>query len=364
MKTVLVTGASGFIGRYLVLKLLQQGEYIFALFRSPAKQLPQLQAWLQQHGIKSIDLSRIEGVQGDFSQPELGIGQVDWQRMQQVTVVYQCAALYQWNLTQQQARLINVTAPLRLMQLASQYCQLRRFVQISGYMLKVESHLQKLGIDRQQPDQTNWPQVYKKVGSYEASKLETHFVIKDAARQQGIALTLILPAAIIGDSQHGELDAAQPIYQTFRDLLQQKLAAIPGSSKHRLPMISVDYVAEFMAKIVSVPESNTQKYLLQEYLLLDNATPSLQQALEIAATAGQVKAPKKHIPIAVLQWLSRWRWLATKLNIAAEALPFIRTEHFDTRQADDMAQKLGLHKPAIADVIQKTAFYVQQDLSR
>lgn len=364
MNTVLVTGASGFIGRYLVLKLLQQDEHIFALFRNPARQLPQLQTWLQQHGIESIDLSRIEGVQGDFSQPELGIGQADWQRMQQVTVVYQCAALYQWNLTQQQARQINVQAPLRLMQLASQHFQLARFVQISGYMLTVTQHLQKLGINSYQPDQTNWSQVYRKVGSYEASKLESHFIMKEAARKQAIPLTLILPAAIIGDSQSGELDAAQPIYQTFRDLLQQKLAAIPGSRKHRLPMISVDYVAEFMAKIVSVPESNTQKYLLQEYLLLDNATPSLQRVLKIVATAGQVKVPKKHIPIAVLQWLSRWYWLATKLNIAAEALPFIRTEGFDTRQADEMAQKLGLHKPAIADVIQKTAFYVQQDLNR
>lgn len=356
--TVLVTGASGFIGRYLVLKLLQQGDRVFALLRNPKVQLAQLHTWLQQQGIDPVDLNRMESVQGDFSQQTLGISQADWQRMGLVSVVYQCAALYQWNLTQQQARQINVIAPLKLMQLASQHVQLERFVQVSGYMLKVESHLQKLGIDCQQPDQTNWPQVYKKVGSYEASKLESHFVIKDAARQQGIALTLILPAAIIGNSQHGELDAAQPIYQTFKDLLQQRLAAIPGSKKHRLPMISVDYVAAFMAKIASVSES-----IDQEYLLLDNATPSLQQVLKIGAEAAQVTAPTNHIPIAVLQCLSRWHWLATTLNIAAEALPFIRTESFDTRQADDMAQKLGLEKPRINHVIQQTARYVQQDLA-
>ena len=45
MTHVLVTGASGYIGRYLVKELLDKGDCVTVLLRRPAAQLPVLQEW-------------------------------------------------------------------------------------------------------------------------------------------------------------------------------------------------------------------------------------------------------------------------------------------------------------------------------
>ena len=43
---ILVTGATGFIGRFLLAQLLAQGERVVVLLRRPEPQMAELQAWL------------------------------------------------------------------------------------------------------------------------------------------------------------------------------------------------------------------------------------------------------------------------------------------------------------------------------
>ena len=50
-KVALVVGATGFIGKFLVARLLQSNDQVFALCRRLDQQEPSLRMWLEKQGI-------------------------------------------------------------------------------------------------------------------------------------------------------------------------------------------------------------------------------------------------------------------------------------------------------------------------
>ena len=70
LQVAFVAGATGFVGRFLIAELLQQGHQVFALLRNKAQQQRQLEDWLRN---RNINLERFQCVQGDVTQVDLGI---------------------------------------------------------------------------------------------------------------------------------------------------------------------------------------------------------------------------------------------------------------------------------------------------
>lgn len=346
----LVSGATGFIGRFLVLQLLQQGHQVIALIRQPLIQLPELQQWLAGRGVNA---QQLQAIQGDLSLPDLGVSSTDWHAVQGVNVLYNTSALFAWGLSAAQARLVNVTGTINLLKLVSQHCQLQRVVHVSGYMLTMRQHLQQAGINLAQPEQTNWAGLYQKLGAYEASKIEAHFAFMQQATALNIAWTVIHPATVIGDHLHGEIPANQPFYQLLSDLKQGRTSAIPGSPIHRLPLIGISELVTVMSHAALDPHTENR-----EILVADEATPSLTEVLQLAAHSLQVQAPRRYVPLKLLAFILKWRWLAGKLNLSAEMLHFIRTEALDTSMLQALKQQWGMPQRDIRQTIQATAQWV------
>jgi thioester reductase-like protein len=349
MATVLVTGASGFVGKFLILALLGKGDTVFALLRQPQTQLATLQQWLQSYGVSA---EHLYAVRGDFRQPGTGISADDWQAMAAVTVIYHSGALFAWGLAADEARLVNVDGAIELFTTAAKYLQLARFVQVSGYMLTMAAHLQKLGIVGDGSN-TDWSKTYQQVGAYEASKLEAHFAIKRTALALNVPLTVIHPATVIGHSESGEIAPNQEFTRTLHDLLKGKLAAVPGGGGYRLPLVSVDYLTQFMAHVADYPETAGC-----EYLVADDQTPSLKTALTVCAERAGVSAPRMNVPVPLLQHIVRWQWLGQKLGMTAEMLHFLRTEKLDTSATTYMANKMGVKQAKLAVALAQTMSYV------
>jgi len=351
MKTILVTGASGFIGRFLLKELLQKGHKVFALLRQPEQQLVTLKTWLSQ---QQVDTSQLQAIYGDLSQANAGISADDWQTMQQVTVIYHTAALFAWNLEVNTARQINVTGVLTLLKLAQQHLQIERVVQVSGYMLSIEQNIRQLGINNEgkHPD---WLQVYRQVGVYEASKIEAHFAIKRWATEENIPLTVIHPATVIGDSQTGELASTQGFYQSLVDLFAGKLTAVPAGQGYRLPLVSVDYVTRFLANVIDYNQS-----IGQEYVLADNKTPDLKTVLTICARSVNVVPPRFVVPIPILRILLKSSWVAQTTGLSTEILHFFRQESLSVDTANQLAMKMGLSQVDLTQALAKTTQFVQK----
>lgn len=345
-----LTGSTGFIGRFLILQLLKQQHQVFALLRQPLQQAEPLRQWLQQKG---ANINALQFIQGDLGQPDLGITSNDWQKLQEVNVIYNTGALFGWGLNATQARQINVAGALNFLKLAAQHCKLERAVQVSGYMLTIKPHLQQAGIDINCLDNTDWPQVYKRLGAYEASKFEAHFAWIQQAKNIGVAWTIIHPATVIGDETTGEIADNQAISQMLKDLKTGKLAAIPGSGRHRLPLIGVNDLTKIM--VLAATDAQTVN---RELLVANAQTPNLKSVLSIAAQQMQINVPKYYVSIKFLKILVKWQWLARQLNLSGEMLDFLRTENLDTNLFDQLRIDWKLPQPDLTQNIQATANWI------
>lgn len=351
-QVALVAGATGFIGRYLLLELLQQGHRVFALVRHPLEQQQALTRWLEQ---KKVSLQQLTFIQADVTQANLAIQPEDWDRLKSVDTLYNSSAVFAWNLDMQQARTVNVEGALNLLSCVHQHCALKRAVHLSGYMLTLSGHLQQAGVCLAQPDQTDWLSVYRKLGAYEASKIEAHFAWIQAAQRQSIDWTIIHPATVLGDDVSGEIPLNQPIAQMIDLLKRQKMHALPATSRHYLPLIRVDDLCQIMVKAAI-----DQALVNQAMLVVSEHHLALPQLTGMIAAQLQVKAPTWHVPVRLLKLMLKWPWLANRLEMSTEMLDFLRTETLQQAVLQQFKQRWQIATGDLEGAIRKSTDWVRQ----
>ena len=348
----LVAGATGFVGRFLIAELLKQGHQVFALVRNQAAQQPILESWL---GEKQLALDKLTFIQGDVTQPNLGISGQDWNRLAAVNTLYNSSALFAWQLGMQQARAVNVEGALNLLRCVQQHCTLKRAVHVSGYMLTIKDHLHQAGVCLDQPEKTSWQAVYQHLGAYEASKIEAHFAWIQQAQKLAVDWTIIHPATVVGDELTGEIPMNQPIAQMVDLLKRKKMSAIPATPKHYLPLVRVDDLCRVMLNAAA-----DAKLCNQALLVAAEQHIPMYQLVQIIADQLGVSAPTQHVPIGLLKIILKWRWLAQKLEMSGEMLSFLRTEQLDLKALQQFRQCWNMQSGHLEAAIRKTADWINQ----
>ncbi len=319
---ILVTGATGLIGRWLVPLLSRQGLRVAALMRKPQKRQKNYLEWIQNHGGVS-DKVKLYPLDLDQLSPE------KWApELSQVEAIYHLAADFSWGAAREVAYRRNVTAGLELLRWAAQMPQRPRFINVSGYRVAAEEAPGQLTED-------SFSHLYKKKGAYEASKVEVHFRLKALAEELKVPLTIVNPSTVSGDSQSGETTQFIGLAQSIEDLYQGRLPALPGGDDVWLPIVPVDYLAEFMARLLDYPET-----IGGEYWLLDPKTPRLHQLLRKTAHQWQRKAPTATVPLALLYLLPERMTGAIK-----ETLEFLSSDDYPYQEAQALAEKMALPLP-------------------
>ncbi|MDP9509912.1 SDR family oxidoreductase [Pseudomonas protegens] len=342
-----VTGGTGFIGQHLVAHLSAKGHTVRVLMRRPER-LTELREQVVKLGGSA---ARVFAVAGDLERDNLGLSPADREQLRQARVVFHLGAHFAWGLSLEQSRAVNVEGAKRVALLAVE--QNSRLVMIGGYMLKNHEHLQRIGIDPRSAQQTHWPAVYRRVGGYEASKLEAHFATLELMSAKGGEITVVHPATVCGHSRTGHILDGQPLAELIRNLIQGKLTAVPGTAKHWLPLVTVDYLVELMVVSAFDPAM-----VGQELLALDEQTPNLRELLVQVAQPLGLKPPRHHISLRVLKLLLSIPPVARFMNTKPEALDFIQTTRFDTAAVEQFAKSHGIAKPDIRQSLQHTATFV------
>lgn len=120
---VLLTGATGYLGAFLLLELLVQTSVdIYCLVRSSSIEEGRIRI---QNNLKSYDLwqpnfaKRIIPIQGDLAQPRLGLSQIDYKTLAtQVDTIYHNGALVNFTYPYAMLKPTNVMATHEVLQLA------------------------------------------------------------------------------------------------------------------------------------------------------------------------------------------------------------------------------------------------------
>jgi len=196
--------------------------------------------------------------------------------------------------------------------------------------------------------------LYKKYGAYEASKIESEFVLSHLAQQNNIPVTGILLGPVIGHSMTGELNQLTGIAALIKNIYHEKLPALPGSENDRLPLVTIDYLVDFITGIIRLPHTIGEKYIV-----LDEATPSLEHIVALIS---------RHIGTQAPSYFVSKKLVKTLLNLgvdrllgeygSAESLDFIQPLSFDTHPMETVADQLGLAKPDIKNALLNTVDYL------
>jgi hypothetical protein len=177
---------------------------------------------------------------------------------------------------------------------------------------------------------------YRERGGYEASKHESFLALQHFAANSSLRMTGVHPSGVIGDARTGETTQLTGLAELVAQLFEGKLAALPGNERTFVPVVTVDYLARFLA---SVPERTQTEG--QELCVLDPSTPNLHALVGRLAEHLHVRAPRLAVPVGLVKALPR-----ALTGVEPESLTFLSEDRYDTSAAEAHADAVGLkHAP-------------------
>jgi NAD(P)-dependent dehydrogenase (short-subunit alcohol dehydrogenase family) len=359
--TYFVTGATGFIGRHLVERLLAREGDIHVLVREGStEKLDALVERLRGAG-------RIHAVAGDLSEPMLGVdaGVRDALRGN-VDHFFHLAAIYDMTADETQNALLNVGGTQNAIDLANDL-QAGTFQHASSIAVAgtYEGHFTEDMFDEGQ----------KLPSPYHRTKFESEKLVRN--RVKG-AWRVYRPAIVVGDSRTGEMDKIDGPYYFFK-ALQKARRALPqwfplvGLEVGWTNIVPVDWVAAAIEHIAHEPGLDGQAFHL--------VNPRPQRAgdvLNTFARAGHApqmvlrvdKRMTDMLPKGVLSYAMKLPALKDirRTLLADIGIPDNVIEHmalvprFDGRDTQRALKGTGIEVPALETYSEKLWDYWERNL--
>ena len=278
-----VTGATGFIGRYLVQELLEnrQGE-VFVLCRESS--LGRLESLIRAWDDATGAGDRVTPVVGDLGAPDLGVSS-QWITAHKGDVehFFHLAAIYDMTATDEMNQTMNVDGTRNAVGLAGRL-EAEHFHQVSSVAAS--------GDFRGVFDESMFDEGQRLPSPYHRTKFESEKIVRE---QSEVPWRVYRPAIVVGDSGTGAMDKIDGPYYFF-PLLKRMRDTIPGW----LPLVGVDlgdtnvvpvdYVAKAMEHIAHQPGLDGQAFHL--------VNPEPQNTVGLINTfAAAAKAPQFATPV-------------------------------------------------------------------
>src|SRR3954447_4116645 len=238
-----VTGATGFIGRNLVQRLLQRDGTIYALVRAGSRgRLEELRtSW-------GADGARIVPIAGDLAQPGLGVSEEDRLTLcGDVDHFFHLAAIYDMTAGAEAQEIANVEGTRHAVELAGT-TEAGCFHQISS--------IAAAGLYRGEWREDMFEEA-ERLDTHPSSrtKHESERVVREECRRPW---RVYRPGIVVGDSRSGEIDKVDGPYYFFK-LLQRARKVMPawlpalGVEGGEINIVPVDFVADAIDHIAHEP---------------------------------------------------------------------------------------------------------------
>ena len=264
LKRIFLTGATGFIGAFLLDELLKQtNAEIYCLIRNcktPTKAKQRIFQNMQHYGLRDFAMDetlhpRIIAVCGDLSQPSFGLSESEFDILaQELDMIYHLGAE------------VNLLYPYSALQ-AANVQGTREILRLAGHLrMKPVHYTSTMGIFESAayvgqppiPEQIRFKAEDMIYGGYAQSKWVAEQLLT-TAQARGISITIYRPGAATGDSRTGVADMNHILLVLFRYFLQQN--AIP---KLNLPldMTPVDYISQAIVYLSQQADSRGKVFHL------------------------------------------------------------------------------------------------------
>ncbi len=342
---LLLTGATGQIGRQVLRAWLQTGHRVVITLRNPELQWPTLCQWLSQQGVPT---DGVGWVATDFVLPDFGWTPEAQNLLRSVTCVVHLAAMWGWQLPWPTANEVNVQGTLRLHAWATRQGIEGPFVGVCGYMSQVPGHLDSMGL---RDSHVNWAAAAKKWGAYEVSKVRAYLELSPSQRKPGeLPVTWIHPATVIGDASLPDVPQQSAVVGILRSIQRGLLRLAPGSPAAVVPWVTGHYVARYVVALLL-----SQDNALSEHLLLDPASPTFRASVNVMSAAIGGPLAMGHLPKWVMRGVLKVPGVAGLMDTSAESLNFIVSTVPDPAAALQWGLRHGVAHPDVRASLDVTA---------
>src|SRR5215208_6616036 len=212
-----VTGATGFIGRHLVERLLERDGDIHVLVREGSEdKLDRIRA--------DGRADRIKPVKGDLSEPHLGLSEEDREALQGVENFFHLAAIYDMTADEERNRRLNVNGTQNAIDVANAlgagHFHHASSIAVAG---EYEGHFTEDSFDEGQ----------KLTHPYHRTKFEAEKLVRQRLQ---VPWRVYRPAVVVGNSKTGEMDKIDGPYYFFK-AIQKIRHALP----QWFPLVSIEW---------------------------------------------------------------------------------------------------------------------------
>jgi thioester reductase-like protein len=277
MGAVLLTGATGFVGKEILDRFLDRGRRVYALVR--AENDDAAQARLAPH-------ANLTPVAGDIEAPGLGLASPP----ADVSTIVHCAASVSFDLSLQESRRVNVDGTRHVLDFAKRCDRLERLSYVSTAYVAGEprrlfgEHELDVGQRFRNP--------------YERSKFEAERMLR--ANADGLPLQVLRPSIIVGDSRTGRTSSFNVLYGPLKALARGAIPAIPGRRASPVDVVPVDYVADQAVDLAEQGSDGTY------HLVAGRNATTVGRLLDLASARLGRRPPAVLPPTAYRRLLHPW----------------------------------------------------------
>jgi NAD(P)-dependent dehydrogenase (short-subunit alcohol dehydrogenase family) len=360
-----VTGATGFIGRHLVERLLERDGTVYVLVREGSKgRLEELRSrW-------GADSDRVVAITGDLSQPRLGISDEDLGRLQgEVDHLFHLAAIYDMTADAESQKVANIEGTRHMVEFANE---------VEAGRVHMVSSIAAAGL---------YDGLWLEDMFDEAQDLDTHPYFRTKHDSEGIVRTdcerpwrVYRPGIVVGHSETGEMDKVDGPYYFFK-LIQRLRGALPqwmptiGIEGKEINLVPVDFVAKALDHIA---HNDDARWDGKAFSLTDPNPKTAGQVINLFARAGHAPQmgmrldpkmfgmipPQVRSGMLMLPPVKRIRnTVLTDLGIPESVLTYVNyPTSFDNRNAAEALEGSGITVPPLDTYADKLWDYWERNL--
>ncbi len=361
--TYFVTGATGFIGRHLVERLLEREGQIHVLVREGSRD--KLDALIEGWGGEATE--RIVPVVGDLGEPRLGVSDEQVAALSgKVDHFFHLAAIYDMTADEERNSALNVGGTQNAIELANT---------LKAGIFHHVSSIAAAGMYKGNFREDMFDEGQKLDHPYHRTKFESE---KLARTQVQGAWRVYRPAIVVGNSKTGEMDKIDGPYYFFKAIQKVRhylpeWVPLVGVEFGDTNVVPVDYVAGALDHIAHLPDLDGRAFHL--------ANPRSQKSGDVmnefakAAHAPQLalRVDQKltsMLPKGTISMLMQLpalkgvrRQFLADFGIPEEIMGYIGlTASFDTRDADAALRGSGVELPELSAYSDKLWDYWERHL--
>lgn len=244
-----ITGGTGFVGTEVAAALLKTSdETIYTLVRAADEEMAAHRlktVWYDMPELYSEIGGRIKPLAGDFLQKNLALSEEQIQGLKgKISRIFHIGAETGIQKSREELMAVNRDGTSNVLDFARAVDQDGSLERILFVSTAYTAGRRSGRIMENDPLPDDYATYYEESKAL-AEKLVMH---------SGLPYTIARPGMIVGNSRTGRIRNFNTIYYVLKLILQGKLSVIPVSSKQKLNLVPVDYVADAIVRLAGHPE--------------------------------------------------------------------------------------------------------------